>query len=333
LRLPDLRVELAGIELKNPVLAGSGEATASAEGIRAALDAGAGAVVAKSTNEVEVAKQQLRAAEYVLVDEHLEPRPLAAASRTDSLFCRSGLLDEPWDQWVTTLADLDREARAHDAYVVPSLIVANVAEAARRADELEQAGLRWLELNVAAPHADEAPAGAIRTGPELVGPIREAVTMPLTVKVGGADPVASAQSAFANGADAVCLTTRYQGFVPDLRTRRPVLGTFAAIGGAWALPLTLRHVAKTRALVGRDAPLLATNGARDGFDVARCLLAGATAVQLTSAVITDGAEILARAIRQLEMYLEEQGVDARELVGEAADSVETYEEAAMRSTG
>jgi dihydroorotate dehydrogenase (NAD+) catalytic subunit len=331
--LPDLRVEIAGIQLKNPVLAGSGEATATAEGIRAALAAGAGAVVAKSTNEVDAAKRQLRAAEYVLVDEHLEARPLETARRTDSLFCRSGLLDQPWDEWVATLAGLDREAAAQQAYVVPSLIVADVAEATRRAAELEQAGLRWLELNVAAPHADEAPVGAISTGPELVRPIREAVTIPLTVKVGGPDPVAAAQAAFASGADAVCLTTRYQGFIPDLRTRRPVLGTFAAIGGAWALPLTLRHVAKTRALVGRDAPLLATNGARDGFDVARCVLAGASAVQLTSAVITDGAEILARAIRQLEMYLEEQDADARELVGEAADSVETYEEAAMRSTG
>src|SRR5213076_359286 len=184
---PDLAVKLGPIELKNPVVAGSGEATASADQIRRALDAGAAAVVAKSANESEAARRQLRAAEYVLLDENLEARPLGPATRTDSLFCRSGLLDEPWGEWVATLAQLDREAQRSDAYVVPSLIVGDADEAVRRAGELEQAGLRWLELNVAAPHAEEAPAGAIRTGVESVAPIRRGVSIPLTVKVGGAD--------------------------------------------------------------------------------------------------------------------------------------------------
>ena len=330
--MPDLRVNLGPLELKNPVVAGSGEATATAAAIRAAIEAGAAAVVAKSTNENDAAREQLRAAEYVLLDEHLEARPVGPSRRSDSLFCRSGLLDEPWEEWVTTLAALDREARASDAYVVPSLIVADVDEAARRARELEQAGLRWLELNVAAPHAEEAAGGAIRTGTELVAPVRAAASIPLAVKVGGADPVASAGIALDAGADAVCLTTRQQGFVPDLTTRRPVLGTFAAIGGAWSLPLTLRHVAKARLRYGPEASLIGTNGARDGHDAARFLLAGASAVQLTTIVLTDGPSALTRALEQLAAYLDEQGLAARELVGEAADHVETYEEAGMRST-
>jgi dihydroorotate dehydrogenase (NAD+) catalytic subunit len=328
----DLSVSAAGLELKNPVIAGSSEATMDADGIRAALGAGAAAVVAKSANESEAAKAQLHAAEYVLLDEHLRPRRLGPARRSDSLFCRSGLVDEPWERWVSTLAALDHEARADDAYVIPSLIVADVDEAARRARALESAGLRWLELNVAAPHADEAVANAIRTGVDLVSPVRAAVTIPLTVKVGGSDPVASTGAAFDAGADAVCLTTRHQGFVPDLQTRRAVLGTFAAIGGTWSLPVTLRHVAKARLRYGPAASLIGTNGARDGKDVARFLLAGASAVQLASVVLTDGVEALERTIEQLSAYLDEQRASARDLVGEAADHVETYEEAAMRST-
>jgi dihydroorotate dehydrogenase (NAD+) catalytic subunit len=331
--LRDLGVRFGGLELKNPVVAGSGEATATADQIRAALAAGAAAVVAKSTNESDVARDQLRAAEYILLDEDLEPRPLGPARRGDSLFCRSGLLDEPWEAWVETLVMLDREAQARDAYVVPSLIVADVDEAARRARELEQAGLRWLELNVAAPHAEEARPGAIATGTGLVAPVRRNVRLPLTVKVGGPDPVAAARGAVEAGADVVCLTTRAQGFLPDLRTRRPVLATFGAIGGAWTLPITLRHVAKARIALGADVPLVATNGARNGRDVARCLLAGASAAALTSAVITDGAGVLTHAIDEFGAYLEEQGVDAQELIGEATDSVKTYEEVAMGSSG
>ena len=64
----DLRVRLGRIELKNPIIAGSGEATIDGDGIRAALAAGAAAVVAKSTNESETAMDQLEASEYLLLD-------------------------------------------------------------------------------------------------------------------------------------------------------------------------------------------------------------------------------------------------------------------------
>ena len=324
--MSELSVRVAGLELMSPVIAGSGEATQTAEQIRACLDAGAAAVVAKSTNESEAAKAQLRGAEYALLDENFNARPLGPAGRGDSLFCRSGLADAPFDRWVELLAALDRDAG--DAYVVPSLIVADIDEAVRMARTFEQAGLRWLELNIAAPHAEEAAPGAIRTGVDLVRPLRDALSLPLTVKVGGLDPVSSATAAHDAGADAVALATRAQGFVSDLETRRPVLGTFAAIGGAWSLPMTCRHLAKTRQ-ARPDADLIGTNGARNGRDVAQMLLAGASAVQLTSVVLTDGPESLRRAIDELAAYLDAHGLNARELIGESADAVHTYEEAAV----
>jgi dihydroorotate dehydrogenase len=321
--MADLGVTVAGLELTSPVIAGSGESTSSGDRIRACLDAGAAAVVAKSTNESEAAKAQLRAAEYVLLDEDLAARPLGHARRGDSLFCRSGLVDEQFERWVELLAKLDREAG--DAYVVPSLIVGDLDTAVQMARTIEQAGLRWLELNVGAPHAGEAAPGAIRVGAELVRPIRDAVALPLTVKVGGPDPVSAAVAAHDAGADAVVLASRAQGFVSDLETRRPVLGTFAAIGGSWAVPITCRHLAKARH-ARPDACLVGTNGARRGLDVAQMLLAGASAVQLTSLVITDGAAALRDVTDELSHYLDHQGVSARQLVGESADAVQSYQE-------
>lgn len=322
----DLTVTVAGLKLANPVIAGSGEATQTAAQIRACLAAGAAAVVAKSTNESEPAKAQLRAAEYVLLDRELVPRPVGPAGRGESLFCRSGLVDEQFERWVEMLASLDRGAG--DAYVVPSLIVADLDAAMGMARAFEQAGLRWLELNIGAPHAGEAPGAAIRNGTELVGPVRRAISLPLTVKVGGLDPVEDAVAALDAGADAVVLAARAQGFVSNLETRRPVLGTFGAVGGSWAVPLTCRHLAKARG-ARPGGCLVGTNGARNGHDVAQMLLAGASAVQLTSAVITDGPGVLAAATDQLSAYLDRQGVSARDLVGEAADAVLTYEEAAF----
>jgi len=320
----DLSTRVAGLELKNPLLAASSEATATPDQIHACLEAGAAAVVAKSVNESPAAHANLRAAEYVLLDESLRPRPLGPAQRTDSLFCRSGLLEVELEEWAETLAELDREAAARDAYVVPSLIVADLGHAVEAAATFERAGLRWLELNVGAPHASEAPEG-IGAGVELVRRIRKAVSLPLTVKL---SPTDSATDALAAGADAVCVATRAMGFLPDLETRRPVLGTFAAVGGAWALPLTLHRVAKTHA-AHPEASIVATNGARDGLDVARLLLAGASAVALATAVITEGPAALSRAIDQLAGYCEQQGAAASELIGEAARHVQTYEEVAI----
>jgi dihydroorotate dehydrogenase (NAD+) catalytic subunit len=320
----DLATAVAGLELKNPVIAASSEATATPAQIRACLDVGAAAVVAKSVNESPAAHANLRAAEYVLLDEALRPRPLGPAQRPDSLFCRSGLLEVDVEQWARTLAELDRDAAAQDAYVVPSLIVADLDEAVVAASTFERAGLRWLELNVGAPHASEAAEG-IGRGVELVRRVRKAVSLPLTVKLSATDSPAEALAA---GADALCIATREMGFVPDLTTRRPVLGTFAAVGGAWALPLTAYRVAKTHT-AHPDASIVATNGARDGLDVARLLLAGASAVALASAVLTDGPAALARALDELAGYCEQQGASVRDLIGEAARHIQTYEEVAI----
>lgn len=331
----DMRVQAAGLALKNPVIAGSGEATLDADGLRRALDAGVGAVVAKSTNESVAAKQMLQAAEYMLLDEYWRPLPWGPAPRGASLFCRSGLAPEPFKRWVDILVEADRHAKTCDAYVVASLIVADPAETVRMARQIEQAGIRWLELNLGPPHGEEAPAGAIRTESHaeqvaaLVRDVRQAISIPLTVKLAGQGnllpPTEAARDA---GADAVCLAGRLLAFIPDVQTRRPLLGTFGAIGGAWALPLTLRWIAKARARLGPSFSLLGTNGARDGLDVIRFLLAGASAVEMTTAYITDGPEALAQAIREIERYLDEQHVTAAEIIGEAADHVMRYEEAA-----
>jgi dihydroorotate dehydrogenase (NAD+) catalytic subunit len=329
----DTRVVVAGMELKNPVIAGSGEATMDRDGILQALEAGAAAVVAKSTNESAAAKAQLGAAEYVLLDETWEPLPWGPAPRTASLFCRSGLSPHSFDAWLDLLAACDRDAQSRDAYVIASLIVADPDECVRMARAVQDAGLRWLELNLGPPHGEEAPAGAIRSESESdvirarVRSVREAIEIPMTVKLSGQGNLLPwVRAAKEEGADAVCLASRHLGFLPDVRTRRPVLGTFGAIGGAWALPLTLRWIAKSRAALGPSLSIIGTNGARDGLDVIRFLLAGASAVEMTTAYLTDGPTALARAVQGVEQYLEEEGISAGEIVGEAADHLLRYDQ-------
>ncbi len=332
--MPDLAVQLGPLRLVNPVICGSGEHVATRDDIVAAVDAGAAAVVAKSANESEAARRQYATVAQAFIDAERRPvEPTAAAS----ILNRSGLVPVPWDEWLDTLARADAYARERDRYVAASIIPGDTAALAQLAGDVEAAGLRWLELNLSAPHAHDGIAGAAIERPaaaeraaELTGIVRAATALPLSVKLGieHHDVTGLAAAVREAGADIVVMTGRHMGFLPDLRTRRPVLGSFGGYSGPWALPLTLRWVAKTRRVL--DAPLVATNGVRSGGDVARALLAGASAVQVASSVIAEGPAALTRMVEELERYLEEQLLDAGKIVGEAADAVLGYEEAAMK---
>ena len=54
------------------------------------------------------------------------------------------------------------------------------------------------------------------------------------------------------------------------------------------------------------------------------LLAGASAVQMTSAVMMRGARVLRQSIEELDDYLRDQGVTAAQIIGEAADKLTAY---------
>ncbi len=335
----DLSVAIGGVRLKNPLICGAGEHVMSAAGIESALSAGAGAVVAKSANESEAARRQLDRTDYALLDAQWRRLPWAFAPPPDAtLFCRSGLAQQPFPEWLEMVARLDRAARAQDSYVVASLILADLERGAAMAGEVEAAGIRVLELNIGAPHGGEAAPGAITLEREagrvaaIVARIRAATRLPLWVKLTGQseDVAALAAAARAAGADAVTLMGRFMGFVPDLETMAPLLGTNAAIGGAWALPLTCRWLALARRRLGPAAPLIATNGARSGEDIARFLLAGASAVQMTSAIFTGGFGVVPRALDELRDYLARQRCHAADLIGKAADRLQSYGEQPSR---
>ena len=98
----------------------------------------------------------------------------------------------------------------------------------------------------------------------------------------------------------------------------------AGVGGFWNLPLTCQWLALSRTKVGAERPLIGTNGAQNGLDVARMMLAGASAVEMSSAVMIRGADTLARALAEFEDYLKRKGLNAADLIGVAADRRRTF---------
>ena len=286
-------------------------------------------VVAKSFSESEAAKDQLDHTDYVLLDSDFRPLPWDFDPPRDaSLACRSGLIRTPYPEWLEAVAALDREAATRDAYVAASIILSGLEPAVEMARAVEQAGVRLLEFNIGTPYGDEA-AGAVSTERaadrvrEYVAAVCDAVSIPVWAKLTGqSDSVASlAAAARDGGAEGVILMGRFLGLVPDVETQSPMLGTNLGIGGSWSLPLTCYWLARTRKALGADTPLIATNGARSGMDAVRMMLAGARAVEFSTAVQTGGFRVLSEAVAQMSDYLDAHGQDAADLVGVAADKI------------
>src|SRR4051794_18189383 len=131
-------------------MCGAGEHVADEPALRAALDAGAAAVVAKSANESEAARRQWDVREQVLLD---RARQVVEPSSADglSIFNRSGLVPVPWDEWLGVLARADEYARARAAYVVASIIPAGAGALPPPAAQVPSGGLRRLRAHPCAP--------------------------------------------------------------------------------------------------------------------------------------------------------------------------------------
>ena len=325
--------------LKNPLIAGSAEHLIEADGVRRALCAGVGAVVVKSINEMERGRDQLQRAEYMLFDGEWREIPWTPnAPSTAFMATRSGLTPQSFEAWLGQTAQLDREAKAMDAYAIASLIVADLAQAIAMAKQVEQAGVRVLELNIGTPYASQA-KGVVSTelDPErvvtIVSAVRQAIRIPLWVKITGQSERVPdlAAAAFRAGGEAVVMAGRLLGFIPDVETMQPFLGTALGVGGYWNLPLTCYWLAVSRQQLGSDRPLIGTNGAQSGLDVVRMMLAGASAVEMASQVMLRGTPVLTSALAELDAYLQRKGMTAAELVGLAADRRKTFADMPLRT--
>jgi dihydroorotate dehydrogenase (NAD+) catalytic subunit len=324
---------IGSLRLKNPVIAGPAEHLIDPDNVRRALRTGVGAVVIKSTNESEGAREQLDRAEYAVFDEQWRAvrwgadAPLAATVAT-----RSGMVRIPFDQWLDQAVVLDREAKREDSYAVASIIVADLDRAVEMARLIDQAGLRALELNIGTPYAREAKQGAVTTefdparATAMVAAVTAAVSIPVWVKLTGQSERVPdlVQASFDGGGTAVIMAGRLLGLIPDVDTMQPALGTSLGIGGFWNLPLTCHWLALSRARMGAEKPLIGINGAQSGLDVARMMLAGAHAVEIASAAMLRGFQALSDAVDEFEAYVARKETSARDLIGRAADARKSF---------
>lgn len=183
-------------------------------------------------------------------------------------------------------------------------------------------GVAAVELNVSCPNVSK---GGIEFGhdPEilrgLVRRVRSVTGKPVIVKLSPnvTSPVALGQAASAGGADILSAVNTFVGMAIDTRTRRPVLSTVrGGLSGPAIKPLALRIVWDVAREV--DLPVIGIGGVETVDDVLEFLLAGASAVQVGTAMFRD-PRTAERLVDGLRERLQAEGVaSVSSLVGAAA---------------
>ncbi|MCC8156251.1 MAG: dihydroorotate dehydrogenase [Oscillospiraceae bacterium] len=168
----------------------------------------------------------------------------------------------------------------------------------------------WLEVNISCPnvHGGGMSFGTDPAQAALVTRAVRAVTdkpviMKLTPNV--TDIVSVAAACAEAGADGLSLINTVLGMRFDLKTRRSVLANATGgMSGPGIFPLALRMVWQVRRALP-DIPIVGMGGICSAADVLEMLLAGATAVQVGAANLTEPyacRDIVAALPTEMERY-------------------------------
>lgn len=191
------------------------------------------------------------------------------------------------------------------------------AEVARRLGEVE--GVAGLELNISCPNVKEG-GHAFGTDPRtvasLVSAVRRATRLPILPKLAPNVPdikvfVRAAQEA---GADALAMINTLPAMVIDIETRRPVLANkVGGLSGPAIHPVAVKLVWEAAQVA--KIPILAMGGISGPEQAIEFLIAGATAVAVGTANFIDPSTPL-RVIDGIAAYLKRHGMCAvSELTG------------------
>ena len=270
----DLSVKLCGIKLTNPVIPASGTFGYGYEFAELYDINGLGTFSFKGTT--------------------LEPRagnPLPRIAEGNAGMLNAVGLQNPGVDAVIR-EELPKLAKVFHKPVIANVSgfsVAEYAEVCRRLNDQPQVG--WLEVNISCPnvHGGGMSFGTDpKAAAEVTRAVKQAATKPVIVKLSPnvTDIVSIARACEDAGADAVSLINTVMSMRIDLKTRRPVLAnTTGGLSGPAIFPLALRMVWQVYEAV--KIPILGLGGVQSAEDVIEMMLAGATAVQVGAANLTD----------------------------------------------
>lgn len=156
-------------------------------------------------------------------------------------------------------------------------------------DKEEQVGI--LEVNVSCPNVHGG-GMSFGTSPECAAEVTKAVkavtTKPVFIKLSPnvTDIVSIAKACEEAGADGICLINTLLGMRIDLKRRKPVIAnTMGGFSGPAVFPVAVRMVYQVAKAC--RVPVMGCGGVESARDVIEMMMAGATAVQVGAANLVD----------------------------------------------
>ena len=168
---------------------------------------------------------------------------------------------------------------------VSGFSVEDYAYTCEKLDACDQVG--WLEVNVSCPNVHGG-GMSFGTSPEAAAEVTKAVkkvtTKPVIIKLSPnvTDIVSIAKACEEAGADGISLINTLLGMRIDLKTRKPVIANkMGGFSGSAIFPVALRMVYQVANAV--KIPVVGMGGVATAEDVIEMMLAGATAVEVGAA--------------------------------------------------
>ena len=297
--MAEMKVNIAGVEWKNPVTTGSGTFGFGREYSEYFDLSELGAICLKALS----AKPRLG-----------NPSPRIAET-TKGVLNSVGLQNPGAEAFIEK--ELPR-LRKYDTKLIANLCGASVEDYTEVAQILDDK-VDMFELNISCPNVKEG-GMAFGTNPKMVEEITKKVKavskIPLIVKLSPnvTDITEIARAAESGGADAVSLINTLLGMKIDINTRRPILhNNMGGLSGPAVKPVAVRMVYQVHRAI--KLPIIGMGGIASAEDAIEFMLAGANAVAVGTAGLVDPYAWV-KVIKGIESYLDKNNIaDVKDIVG------------------
>ncbi len=202
--------------------------------------------------------------------------------------------------------------------IIGSIFGASVDDFLYLGRKMEEYGADAVELNLSCPHA-KGYGMEIGTDVELVTDIIEELKRNLSIPVWAkltpnTESVVKIAKA-AEGADAIVLINTVKAMAIDIEARMPVLkNVFGGLSGACVKPIGVRAVYKVYREINK--PIIGVGGISTGRDALEYIMAGASAVEIGTAIYTHGLQVFAQIAKEMDEWILRNGYEKiDELVG------------------
>jgi dihydroorotate dehydrogenase (NAD+) catalytic subunit len=296
-----LSISFAGLDLANPTILASGILGFSTDSLNRVAKGGAGAVVTKSVGispRTGYSNPTLVQAESGLINAMGLPNPGIDVYSGEIKFSKT-ILRVP---------------------VIVSVFGYSAEEYAMVAKKAADAGANAVELNVSCPHVKQTGAEIGQSQKllsEIVQQVKVAINVPLIVKLSPnvAEIAILARAAVEAGADILTAVNTLKAIAIDTETMRPILSNVkGGLSGAAVKPVALRCVYDIHEELP-DVPVIGCGGVTNWRDAVEFFLAGASAVQIGTAVAEDTA-VFQTVTKGVESYLRKKHFGSvKEIVG------------------